>query len=183
MDEKSQFLTTGPPSSSLMLTPVVAATAAAHRKRTNTLNSWHSACDLNPDAVIRDDDDDVRSNSARSRSRRRDVVGQSSTTTIEAAGDAHHQEAAASSMPVAPDGGWGWMCVMGCSIIHLILGGIGKSFGLIHVAITESLDQSDFAVSWIHSLSVCCRMCMGPLASMLFAKGFSCRQVNLLVLS
>ena len=145
--------------------------------QTSALNSWHSAYDLNPDAVIRDDDD---AEGLANRVGVRDAIVDPSSAEN---GSMLRTDAATSSkagpwMPKAPDGGWGWMCVLGCSIVHLILGGIGKSYGLIHVALTESLGESDFAVSWIHALSVCCRMCMGPLASMLFARGFSCRQVN-----
>merc|ERR550534_843457 len=159
-NENSKFLTTPTP------TPP-AANVAALRKRTTTLNSWHSACDHNPDAVIPsdgDDDDDDNGDVSRN-----GLSGEKSTD--------RPSSSSCAKTSAAPDGGWGWMCVLGCSIIHAILGGIGKSFGLIHVALTESLNESDFAVSWIHASCVCCRMCIGPLASMLFAKGFSCRQI------
>ena len=164
MEEKTQFLTV-----SASVPGAIVPPALACRKRTssaNTLNSWHSTIDLNPEVVVRDGNGVRREAEAGV-----DDDGEQPSTVSSSlrSGD---------SMPVAPDGGWGWMCVLGCSVIHFILGGIGKSYGLIHVALTESLEATDFAVSWIHALTVCCRMCMGPLASMLFARGFSCRQVN-----
>jgi len=138
-----------PPPEQLGLSRAASASSAlplSVRKRTATLNSWHSVCDLHPTAII---DDHVTKG----------------------------EEVVITEKFQAPDGGWGWMCVLGCSIVHLILGGIGKSFGLIHVALTESLDASDFAVSWINSISAFVRMGMGPLSSMIHAKGYSCRQI------
>ena len=160
------------------------ASAIAARERTTTLNSWHSTCDLNPDAVIRDEKDAATYDSLGvlpcQGGRGRGRTDSTDKTLLSSPDDEDAPSArSTTSLPLAPDGGWGWMCVLGCSLIHFILGGIGKSYGLIHVALTESLNESDFAVSWIHALSVCCRMCMGPLASMLCAKGLSCRQVRL----
>ena len=179
-EESAKFLA-APSAASL---PVLALphSVAARRERTTTINSWHSVCDLDPNAVICDDHAAAAapfdaSPERTSKSAEYENVEDDDIATLDekpvGGGSADDD-----SLPVAPDGGWGWMCVLGCSVIHLILGGIGKSFGLIHVALTESLGESDFAVSWIHALSVACRMCMGPLSSMLFAKGFSCRQVK-----
>ena len=168
MEEKTQFLTV-----SASVPGANVPSAIAHRKRTssaNTLNSWHSTIDLNPEIVIRDDDKGDEGDKEDGGV----IPGVNRSTPLAVSTSTQSGD----SMPVAPDGGWGWMCVLGCSVIHFILGGIGKSYGLIHVALTESLEATDFAVSWIHALTVCCRMCMGPLASMLFAKGFSCRQVG-----
>ena len=31
----------------------------------------------------------------------------------------------------APDGGWGWMVVLGCTLMHFLVGGCNRSYGVL----------------------------------------------------
>ena len=36
-----------------------------------------------------------------------------------------------------PDGGWGWFCVLGCAMMHYLLGGTERSFGIIYIELLD----------------------------------------------
>ena len=64
----------------------------------------------------------------------------------------------ADNMVDIPDGGWGWVVVLGSFVIHIVLGGITYSFGVfvedfvIHFECSKStiggLGSLMFGVSW-----------------------------------
>jgi len=43
---------------------------------------------------------------------------------------------------MAPDGGWGWMVVVGSCICHFFLLGINRSMGIIFVLLQERFEAS-----------------------------------------
>ena len=63
----------------------------------------------------------------------------------------------------APDGGWGWMCVLGCALMHFLLGGYGRSYGLIYVQMLERFHCSAAMGSTIGGVFTAVRMGCGEL--------------------
>lgn len=57
-------------------------------------------------------------------------------------------------VPVPPDGGWGWMVVLGSFIIHVMADGITYSFGLLFDEIVEAFGESRFFAAWIPAILV-----------------------------
>ena len=51
-----------------------------------------------------------------------------------------------------PDGGWGWVCVIGCSIAHFFIGGLARSFGVIYILLQDRFSSSAALTSWIGSI-------------------------------
>ena len=45
-------------------------------------------------------------------------------------------------VPVPPDGGWGWMVVLGSFIVHIIADGMAYSFGVVVVALLEQFPEA-----------------------------------------
>ena len=56
------------------------------------------------------------------------------------------------TLPTPPDGGWGWMVVLGSFVLHTIRGGLANSFGVFLVAFIEQFDAGRGDVGWISSL-------------------------------
>ena len=53
----------------------------------------------------------------------------------------------------APDGKWGWMCVLGASIMFVITGATIRGFGVIYLALLARYDESANATSWVGALN------------------------------
>ena len=64
------------------------------------------------------------------------------------------------SLP-ALDGGWGWMCVVGCGLMHFLQGGNGRSFGVVYVKMLDKFDCSAAMGSTIGGLFSAFRMGCG----------------------
>ena len=58
------------------------------------------------------------------------------------------------TLPMPPDGGWGWMVVLGSFMLHTIRGGLANSIGVFLVAFIEQFDAGRGDVGWISSLLV-----------------------------
>ena len=54
---------------------------------------------------------------------------------------------------LAPDGGWGWMCVLGASIMFVITGATIRGFGIVYLALLERYNQSATATSWVGAIN------------------------------
>lgn len=54
------------------------------------------------------------------------------------------------------DGGWGWMCVMGCAIIHVVVGTTIRAFGMIYLALIERYRASATATAWTGAINFAC---------------------------
>ncbi|XP_055328713.1 monocarboxylate transporter 12-like [Paramacrobiotus metropolitanus] len=79
----------------------------------------------------------------------------------------------------ALDGGYGWVVVFGCFLMHVINVGLIKAFGIIFVSLREQFGASNADVSWIYALFLVCSTWFAPLASFL-ANAFSQRSVVML---
>ena len=56
----------------------------------------------------------------------------------------------------APDGGWGWMVVLGVCICHLTFGLIIKAFGVTYLILLDKFHSSATATIWIGAITVTC---------------------------
>ena len=45
-------------------------------------------------------------------------------------------------VPTPPDGGWGWMVVLGSFIIHIVADGMAYSFGVVNVYLLEDFEDA-----------------------------------------
>ena len=66
-------------------------------------------------------------------------------------------------LPKPPDGGWGWMVVLGCVIGHMLMVGLARGFGIIFVVLLEKFETTGAAAAWVHSLYNFIRMAIGIL--------------------
>lgn len=83
-----------------------------------------------------------------------------------------------SSVSVVPDGGWGWMVVLGTFMVHLINDGVEYSFGIFVEDFVDYFESSRSAVGGIGSLMLGMTYCSGPIVSVLTNK-FGCRSVTI----
>lgn len=82
------------------------------------------------------------------------------------------------TLPTPPDGGWGWMVVLGSFFIHVIADGVAYSFGIFLGALIDDFDAGRGDVGWISSLMVGMTFCSGPIVSALTNK-YGCRVVSI----
>ncbi|KAI0238357.1 Monocarboxylate transporter 12 [Lamellibrachia satsuma] len=76
----------------------------------------------------------------------------------------------------APDGGWGWMCVFGCTFMHFLIGGYGRSYGLIYLQLRSHFNSSAALTAWVGGACIAIMMCCSPMSNAL-SRRFSARVV------
>jgi len=72
-------------------------------------------------------------------------------------------DAESRSVPTVPDGGWGWMVVLGSFMIHVIADGTMYSFGVFVEDFVGYFDCSRSAVGGLGSLMLGACRCSGDL--------------------
>lgn len=78
--------------------------------------------------------------------------GRHQENTGEIQGNAKMDTEAATSLPVPPDGGWGWMVVLSSFLIHVIADGIVYSFGVFFVEFLDYFKGGKGETAWVGSL-------------------------------
>ncbi|KAI0242901.1 Monocarboxylate transporter 12 [Lamellibrachia satsuma] len=76
----------------------------------------------------------------------------------------------------APDGGWGWVCVFGCTLMHFLIGGYGRSYGLIYLQLRSHFNSSAALTAWVGGACIAIRMGCSPMSNAL-SRRFSARVV------
>ena len=71
------------------------------------------------------------------------------------------EETEEGAVPMAPDGGWGWMVVLAGFMVHFLLDGINYTFGILLVPILKDFDSDSGTVVWAGSLLVGVNMLSG----------------------
>ena len=56
--------------------------------------------------------------------------------------------------PKPPDGGWGWMVVVGSFIVHFIMGGLATSYGLLYIELLEKFQSPAALTAWVGSIMI-----------------------------
>ena len=59
---------------------------------------------------------------------------------------------------VVPDGGWGWMVVLGSFLMHVLLGGLSRSYGLIYIQLRQMFNSTAAITAWVGGMFVAFRM-------------------------
>lgn len=67
-------------------------------------------------------------------------------------------------MPVPPDGGWGWMVVLGSFALHVIADGIVYSFGVFYIDFLDYFKGGKGETAWVGSLVPGVTLTVGKLA-------------------
>lgn len=53
---------------------------------------------------------------------------------------------------VPPDGGWGWLVLLGATMVNVLVPGTVKSFGVLFVEFLEVFQASPATAAWIPAL-------------------------------
>jgi hypothetical protein len=72
----------------------------------------------------------------------------------------------------APDGGWGWMVVLGCTLVHMLIAGAATSYGLIYQCLIERFEGSAALTASIHGVSGALRFGLGKINDDVYNKSF-----------
>ncbi|CAB4064602.1 Monocarboxylate transporter 12,Monocarboxylate transporter 12-B [Lepeophtheirus salmonis] len=74
----------------------------------------------------------------------------------------------------APDGGWGWVVVLGSFMVNCIADGVTFSFGILFIELQEEFQLSKALTAWVVSIFHAVPLLSGPLAST-FCDRYGCR--------
>ncbi|CAJ0934642.1 unnamed protein product, partial [Mesorhabditis belari] len=82
-------------------------------------------------------------------------------------------------IPIVPDGGWGWMVVLGSFLIHVIADGFVYSFGILVDVLQKEFKTDNAAAALIIALLTGLTLGSGPIASAITNK-FGCRIASII---
>lgn len=77
-----------------------------------------------------------------------------------------------------PDGGWGWVVVLGSLVCNIIVDGVCYSFGVFKEQYVREFNASNEQTGWVGSLLAGCYLTVGPVVSVLSEK-YGCRKVTI----
>uniref|UniRef100_A0A1B0BJ74 Major facilitator superfamily (MFS) profile domain-containing protein n=1 Tax=Glossina palpalis gambiensis TaxID=67801 RepID=A0A1B0BJ74_9MUSC len=80
---------------------------------------------------------------------------------------------------VPPDGGWGWLVLVGSMLVNILIPGTIKSFGVLFIEFLEAFHASPATAAWIPALCYFLYSSLGPVSSILSVK-YSYRTVTIL---
>ena len=66
-----------------------------------------------------------------------------------------------------PDGGWGWFVVAGSTLIHFLIVGTGRCFGVFYLDLLDRFQQSALATAWVIAIFNTMRMAFGEYSHLL----------------
>ena len=69
-----------------------------------------------------------------------------------------------------PDGGWGWMVVLGSLVINIIYDGCSYSFGILFTNLLDDFEDTKSNTAWIGSLFFSVPLLCGPIAGKVIAR-------------
>lgn len=90
-----------------------------------------------------------------------------------------HGEASGSTLPVPPDGGWGWVVVFASFMVNFIADGVSLSFGILFIDFVEYFESSKAKTSWVGSIFLSMPLLAGPVASYLIDR-YGCQRMCIL---
>uniref|UniRef100_A0A2C9JP49 Major facilitator superfamily (MFS) profile domain-containing protein n=1 Tax=Biomphalaria glabrata TaxID=6526 RepID=A0A2C9JP49_BIOGL len=70
----------------------------------------------------------------------------------------------------APDGGYGWFVVLGCFVMHIIMGGLDRSEGVFFLLLLDTFGESAQLTSWPGAVVCTLQLTLGPLANAFSAR-------------
>ncbi|KIH65854.1 hypothetical protein ANCDUO_03824 [Ancylostoma duodenale] len=82
-------------------------------------------------------------------------------------------------VPIPPDGGWGWVVVIGSFFIHVFADGFVYSFGVLVDVLMKEFNSDNTMASFIISLLTGLTLGSGPLASAVCNK-YGCRTTTII---
>ena len=56
------------------------------------------------------------------------------------------------------DGGWGWMVVLGCTLMHFLQGGWTRCYGIFYVKMMNRYQSSAAVTAWVGGVGTAIRM-------------------------
>ncbi|KAH8362500.1 hypothetical protein KR084_010325 [Drosophila pseudotakahashii] len=80
---------------------------------------------------------------------------------------------------IPPDGGWGWLVLLGSCLTNILIPGTIKSFGVLFSEFTDAFNSSPTKAAWIPALCYFLYSSLGPVSSILSVK-YSYRTVTLI---
>ncbi|KAF8778795.1 Monocarboxylate transporter 14 like protein [Argiope bruennichi] len=83
------------------------------------------------------------------------------------------------TIPLPPDGGWGWVVVFAAFMINLIADGVSFSFGILFIDFVDYFGESKAKTSWVGSIFLSMPLLAGPVASYLIDR-YGCRKMCIL---
>ncbi|XP_063444117.1 monocarboxylate transporter 12-like [Mytilus trossulus] len=78
----------------------------------------------------------------------------------------------------APDGGWGWIVLVGAVLLNLLIGGAVTTFGVLYVELLDLFHQNASKTAWVGSVANAMGLLFSPVASAMSTR-FSCRSMAL----
>ncbi|VDO09024.1 unnamed protein product [Haemonchus placei] len=81
-------------------------------------------------------------------------------------------------VPIPPDGGWGWVVVLGSFFVHVFADGFVYSFGVLVEVLMKEFNSDNTVCAMIISLLTGLTLGSGPLASAICNK-YGCRATTI----